>query len=765
MHVPFLHRLSFVQARNIVLIALALGLVTTGNQIRMDLAQARLESSSAVRGILQMQQNAAAQAVWALDNVLAASVLEGLFYFSPAVEATITSDIGSVLAKKIRTPAQSKSLDWLADMAIKETEFATQLYLEGKTEPIGTLQVRIDSGIIAQTFFDRTIRSILSTIIPLIILAIVIVFLLYYTITKPLFQLSSLLTEVDTENPVRSPLNIPSGHQHDELGLLVSTTNNLLYLFDQLLTKHAIAEKELLAAEKKYRSIFNNSLGGIYQTSLDGRFISANPFMAEVLGYESTEQLMTEITDIASQIYVDKSRRDEMLRILMRDDYVRNFETQFYCRDGKILWGSQSARIVRDDQGKALYIEGSVSDITATKQAMADLARLEGQLMQAQKMEALGNLTGGVAHDFNNLLQIISGYVQLLLTTKDEQNPDYKYLVEVRQAASRASDLIRRMLTFSRKVEVRMIPLNLNEVIVEALHLLERTVPKMVTIRTELASDLATIPADLTQMEQVIMNLANNAVQAMDDSGFLTIETENFPVHDKYIDPHIELDPGDYVLMKITDTGKGMDEATRQRIFEPFFTTKEPGKGTGLGLASVYGIVTSHSGKITCYSQANVGTTFKIFLPVTTAITSIGKSARPPAALIGGDESLLLVDDEEMILSIASDILHKHGYRTRLARSGEEAIEVYKRDMAAIDLVIMDLGMAGMGGAKSLEQLLVINPRIKVIIASGYGSYDIINDPARYGAAAFLSKPYRLDMLVLTVRKILDQAKETVLLN
>jgi PAS domain S-box-containing protein len=758
MHVPFFHRLSFRQARNVVLMALLLGLIAIGNQIRGDLRLARQESSSAVRQILQMQQHAATQAVWAFDNTLAESVLDGLFSYAPTVEAAVISDVGSILARKERADAGSGKLDWLADLVIETTEYTTKLFVPGKKEAIGSLSIRISSNLIAKTFFDRTLRSILSTILPLIILAFGLVLMFYYSLTKPLFTLSSRLAAIDTSQPMKSPLEVPAGHQHDELGLVVATTNKLLGQFEKVLAERKAAEKDLQEAEKKYRSIFDNAVEGIYQSSLDGRFLSANSALAKAIGYESPEQLIREVTDIGRQIYVDQKKRDEILHLLIRDGYILSLETQFYRKDGTILWGSQNARLVRDEAGEPLYIEGTVSDISAVKQAVADLAKVEAQLMQAQKMEALGNLAGGIAHDFNNLLQIISGYAQLLLVRKDPKDQDYKYLYEMNQAANRAADLIKRMLTFSRKVDIRMSPLNLNTVIVESLKLLERTLPKMVSIRTVLAPDLATIPADLTQMEQVIMNLANNAVQAMDENGSLTIETENFPVREKYINTYLELDPGNYVLMKVTDTGRGMDEATRQRIFEPFFTTKELGKGTGLGLASVYGIVTGHSGKITCYSEQGVGTTFKIFLPVTNIRSRTTPSLEPPAGLTGGTESILLVDDEDVILSIAGDALNQYGYSTQVAHSGEEALEVYNRNRKFIDLIIMDLGMAGMGGKKCLAELLNIDPGIKVIIASGYGSWDIIKNPEKYGAAAFLSKPYRLDTLLMTVRDVLDRS-------
>lgn len=758
MHVHFLHRLSFTQARSTILISILLTLVTTVYQIRTDLCRHRQETASMVNQVLRMQEESAALSAWAFDTTSADRVINGLFQYSPILEAKLTSDSGTVLAQKQRAPDERQRFHWLADAIIETTTYTSQLHVAQKKDAVGTLFIRIDNHLIAEAFLDRTANNILSTAVPLVILSFILVLMFYYSLTKPLMHLSARLAAIDTEQPMKSPLEIPQGHRHDELGLVVATTNNLLNQFAQLLEARKAVEKDLQDAETKYRSMFDNAIEGIYQSSLDGRFISANPALAKALGYESPEQLMLEVHDIGQQIYVDQGRRDEILQQLMQNGFIINMETRFYRRDGSILWGSQNARVVRDETGRPLFIEGTVSDISTAKQAMADLARLEAQLMQSQKMEALGNLTGGVAHDFNNLLQIISGYVQLLLVRKEKEDQDYPYLYEVSQAAARASELIRRMLTFSRKVEVQMTPLNLNTVIHEALRLLERTVPKMISLQTFLAEDLAIIPADLTQMEQVIMNLANNAVQAMEDSGVLTIETENFSLREKYVNTYLELDPGEYVLMKVTDTGRGMDEATRQRIFEPFFTTKEPGKGTGLGLSSVYGIVTGHSGKITCYSEPGLGTTFKIFLPAIPSAAGIKSLPEiAPTTLKGGSENILLVDDEETIISIATDILKQYGYTTCSALSGEAAIDSYREHTAEIDLILMDLGMPGMGGRKCLEELLKIDPRVKVIVASGYGSYDIIKNPTDYGAAAFLSKPYRLDILISTVRTVLDR--------
>jgi PAS domain S-box-containing protein len=759
MHVPFYHRLSFVQARNTLLFAAFLAVATGSYQIYSDFCRHRLETAKMIRQVMLMQEESAALAAWSLDTISAERVITGLFQYLPIVEARLTSDTGTVLAQKERPQSPPGHLDWLASQVVLNRDFSSTLLIDGVKDPIGVLSIRIDSNIIAASFFDRTISNILASAIPLIFLSLALVLMFHYLLTRPLFHLSARLATIDPEKPLHEPLTIPFGHEHDELGLVVATTNRLLRKFEQTLELRRVAEKELQVAEKKYRSIFDNAVEGIYQTTLDGRFLSANPRLAKTIGYDSPEQLIAEVTDIGEQLYVDTNQRAELVKKLMQDGFVVNIETLFYKKDKSTIWASQSARIVLDEvTGKPLFIEGTVADISGSKKAMADLARVEAQLMQSQKMEALGNLAGGVAHDFNNLLQIISGLGQLLLMRKSHGDPDYRYLNEINQAAGRAADLIRRMLTFSRKVEAQKVPVNLNEVIKDALSLLERTIPKMISLRAVLAPDLAIIPADPTQMEQVIMNLAHNAVQAMADAGTLTIETENFQVATKYINTYLELDPGNYVLLKVIDNGHGMDEATRQRIFEPFFTTKALGRGTGLGLSSVYGIITGHSGRITCYSEPGIGTTFKIFLPVMSGAVNMkfleDKSTVLPVS--GGTETILLVDDEETLLAITGEIFQQYGYRTRTAGSGEEAIELYRDHAGEIDLVLMDLGMPGMGGKKCLEILRQMNPAVKVIIASGYGSDDITKNPRQFGAAAFLNKPYRLDLLTRTVREVLD---------
>lgn len=397
-----------------------------------------------------------------------------------------------------------------------------------------------------------------------------------------------------------------------------------------------------------------------------------------------------------------------------------------------------------------------VRDITERIQSEIERNRLQEQLRQAMKMEALGKLTGGIAHDFNNLLHAMMGYIQLLLLKKNEAHPDYRYLAGIKKAAERAADIVRRLLTFSRKMEPIMEVTDLNDVVNNTVKILERTYPKMISFKTYLYKDLMKIKADPTQLVQVLMNLAGNSKDAMPDGGTITIETTNISFEDK--SPYLDLEPGKYVLLKVSDTGYGIKEKIRSHIFEPFFTTKEVGKGTGLGLSIVYGIIKNHQGYISCYSDPDQGTTFKIYLPATSdesfqflkdlSDTKINRN-------YVGSETILSVDDEEFIQEITTDILSQHGYSVIKAMTGEQAIEIYKLKKDSIDLIILDLSMPGMGGEKSLKELLKINPHAKIIISSGYAAHQIAKNPWEYGAIGFICKPFVFDDFLSTIKNAL----------
>jgi signal transduction histidine kinase/ActR/RegA family two-component response regulator len=442
-----------------------------------------------------------------------------------------------------------------------------------------------------------------------------------------------------------------------------------------------------------------------------------------------------------------------MINRVLAGESFSGIETRRYTKEGKIIPVSISGAVLRDMDGNPVGSVINLRDISEQK-------NLEGQLQQAQKMEAVGTLAGGIAHDFNNLLQAIQGYTELLLMRKKEGESDWRELQEVIRASKRGAELTQQLLTFSRKVESKRRPLDLNQEVGELRELLERTIPKMIDVEFKLADNLKMVNADSAHLKQVLVNLAVNAKDAMAEGGKLLIETQSVTLDQEFCRRYAEVKPGDYVLFSISDTGHGMGKETLEHIFDPFYTTKEVGKGTGLGLAIVYGIIKNHEGYITCYSRPEVGTTFRIYLP------TIEPEAVPVDVLIapepeglarGGNETILLVDDEEFIRELGVDALGRAGYTVLTASNGENALELYRQERARIDLVILDLIMPGMGGSKCLEELLKIDPHTRVLIASGYSPDGPTKGALDIGAKGFVSKPYDTSQLLQLIREILDR--------
>ena len=433
-------------------------------------------------------------------------------------------------------------------------------------------------------------------------------------------------------------------------------------------------------------------------------------------------------------------------------------EHRFRHKSGEYIWILARAKIVeRDEHGNPVRIVGTSLDITERKQEEQEREALRNQLFQAQKMEAIGTLTGGIAHYFNNLLQVILGYSELLLAKKDQNHREYADLQKIFRTAKNGADLVQRLLMFSRKTEPKPISTNLNGLVLQVEKLLRRTIPRMIDIQLELSADLPEIDADPSQIEQVLMNLAVNARDAMPDGGKLTVKTSVATLDEDYCRVHVEANPGEYVLLEVLDTGHGMDKETVEHIFEPFFTTKEMGRGTGLGLAMVYGIVRQHKGHITVYSEVDKGTAFRVYLPAipTEEGPAVEDSGITPAF---GTETVLLVDDDEFVMELGAQMLTEQGYTVLLAEDGRDALDLFEEKHPQIALVILDLIMPEMGGTECLKELLKIDPKVRILVASGYSTDASIKDSIDMGAKGFLTKPFGARELLRAVRKVLDES-------
>jgi PAS domain S-box-containing protein len=430
-------------------------------------------------------------------------------------------------------------------------------------------------------------------------------------------------------------------------------------------------------------------------------------------------------------------------------------------KDGK----EHSAEVLEPRLGRSLDIRVSPvlnesNTVIGSVHVIRDVTEqknLQKQLLQAQKMESIGTLAGGIAHDFNNLLQVILGYSDMLLFKKNPTDPDYARLHAIRQAGRDGAELAKGILAFSRRLEPNAHPIDLNNEIIRVQKMLERTVSKMIRIEILLADNLMTVNADPGQMEQILLNLAINAQHAMPDGGRLTIETANVILDEDYSRTHLDVEPGKYVLLTVSDTGHGMDREVMEHIFEPFYTTKGPGEGTGLGLAMVFGIVKSHKGHIRCYSEPDTGTAFKIYLPAifNEIEQDVAETRQMPAF---GTETILLVDDEKSIRKLGEQMLRMAGYTVLTATNGIEALKVYRSNQDRIALVLLDLMMPEMGGKRCLQELLKINPRVRVVIASGYSANGPTKDALVSGAKEFVNKPFDVKDLLQIVRRTLDES-------
>jgi PAS domain S-box-containing protein len=543
---------------------------------------------------------------------------------------------------------------------------------------------------------------------------------------------------------VHSKAEIEFNRQGDARGLLGTI---------QDITQHKVVEDRAQENKALFETFMNNLPALAYMKDMAGRYLYCNDTCQSIYDKPLTEVIGKTDEEIWPGEIARTIRSND--NKVMSDGKAINIVETFAT--GSEIQHHLVSKFPIYKNGLPSILAGVAIDITDRIKAEEEKEQLELQLTQAQKMEAIGTLAGGIAHDFNNILQAISGYAQLMLLDKESEDPDVMQLKEIERAARNASDLTRQLLTFSRKVNSRLKPTQLNLEVVSIKKVLERTLPKMISIDLQLASDLKEIKCDCTQIGQVLMNLGINASHAMPDGGRLLFRTENVQLDDNFCHNNLGAKPGRYNLLTVADNGTGMDEETLNRIFEPFFTTKEVGKGTGLGLAIVYGIIKNHGGYILCQSAVGQGTEFKVYLPIASSSEIEPKeSLFDLSDLLKGSESILLVDDDHTIINFGRDLLERFGYQLKIAYSGEEALQLFERQYPSIDLVVLDVNMPGMGGPRCLNMLRQIDPQVKVLIASGYSPNTSVKKTLEAGAQGFIGKPYQISDLLKKIRDVLE---------
>lgn len=506
------------------------------------------------------------------------------------------------------------------------------------------------------------------------------------------------------------------------------------------------AEEARIRSENKYRTLFDESRDGVYAVLREGEITDANPSFLEMFGYTKEELIGKNVR----QLYVDPADRIIFQEEIEKKGFVKDYELMLRKKDGTPVDCLLTSSVQYGNDGNIIGDRGIVRDLTTRK-------RLQNQLLQAQKMEAIGTLAGGISHDFNNILQIILACTDLMIMHKGKDSLDLRNLKMIQKATRDARHLIKGLLMFSRQTQSNRRSVNLSQQLKYTRKMLRRMIPRMIEIELTVAQDLKTVNADPVQIGQVLTNLAINAHHAMSKGGKLTIAAKNVTLKEDQCLTIVDSQPGEYVMLEISDTGHGMDKEVLDRIFEPFYTTKGSNEGTGLGLSIVYGIVKNHGGHITCSSEPGQGTTFTIYFPAVPGESMPDMATTSVDITAFGTESILLVDDEEPIRKSIGNILTRCGYTVHTATDCKEALQIYREKKDEIDLAVLDLDMPGMSSELCMEEILRIDPRARIIIASGHSIDECKKRAPMVEAIRFIGKPFDTGEFLRVIQKVLNE--------
>jgi PAS domain S-box-containing protein len=512
----------------------------------------------------------------------------------------------------------------------------------------------------------------------------------------------------------------------------------------------ARSEEDLRKSEEKYRMILETIKEGYYETDLKGSFTFFNPATCEIIGWTADELLGSNFRRLTQKDSVDAVFR-AFNQVYKNGGAAQDIEWRLIRGDGTIAHIETSGTLLGGSNGKPAGFRGILRDVSERKESEEERRRLQTQLQQAQKMEAIGTLAGGIAHDFNNLLMAIQGNVSLMLCDTDPASPIYMRLANIEKQVTSGAKLTAQLLGYARKGKYELKTFDLNRLTRETAETFGRT-KKEIKITFDLANDLSAVEADPNQIEQVLLNIFINAWQAMPEGGELRIRSANV-TEKAMLDRRFRPSPGRYAMISISDTGMGMEQETVARIFEPFFTTKGMGRGTGLGMASAYGIVKSHGGYIDVDSKKGAGSTFLLYFPATT------KPVHETTALVqeirDGNGTILLVDDEEEVLQVGSEMLKRLRYDPFSAKEGAEAVDIYRQNLGKIDLVILDMIMPGMSGSQTFDKIREIHPEAKVLLSTGYSIEGQAREIINRGCCGFIQKPFTMNDLSTKLQGLL----------
>ena len=569
-----------------------------------------------------------------------------------------------------------------------------------------------------------------------------------------------LAAEQARHTGVGAPMEYRIRHKDGSWRVLESTASVIrnskgepekLVIVNRDVTDRKRSAEALQRSEASFRLVVEDAPYGIYRANLEGALLLVNPALTKILGYSSQDELLR--ANLAKDIFRYPAEHEKFNQTMVHEQYFKDVELEWKRKDGAPITVRCSGWPVKDESGAVAYIEVFAEDVTERRV-------LERQLRMAQKMEAVGRLSGGIAHDFNNLLGVIMGYSQVLKRTLGTGNPSYEHADEIEKASQRAASLTRQLLAFSRQQVLEPAVLNLNTLVSDMEKMLPRLIGEDIELKFVLQPNLAQVKADPGQIEQVLMNLAVNARDAMPEGGQLTIETANVELDQTYTRQHPGSRVGQYVMLAVADTGTGIDPEIQSQIFEPFFTTKERDKGTGLGLATVYGVVKQSGGYIEVESEKGKGARFSVYLPRIAQPVSAAEAKTGSPANLKGTETILLVEDAEPLRKLAHMFLQDGGYNVLAASDGAQALEVARRHFGPVHLLLTDVVMPGINGRVLAERLAPLHPEMKVLYMSGYTDAFIAGHGVLEAGTHLLHKPFTQENLMRRVRELLDSGAQ-----
>ncbi|TYB31412.1 MAG: PAS domain S-box protein [Candidatus Mcinerneyibacterium aminivorans] len=568
-----------------------------------------------------------------------------------------------------------------------------------------------------------------------------------------------MLLESNKKQVIQRQLHILGGYymvtvtpiinKHGEIDKIIHIAINI--------TERKKMENKLKQEEQRFRRIYEHMGVGIASVSLDFIFENANQAYCDMIGYNEKELRGKSLKDVTHKDDLEKLLKElNKLKTGINEHF--RMERKYIHKEGHTVYGILDVSIVKDKKGAPQYFLGSVVDITERKIAQKEKNKLQKQLLQSQKLESIGTLTGGIAHDFNNMITVIKGTADLLLKKIKKDDKSYGNIENIYKSAVKAENLTKKLLLFSRKKEMEFEEININDIFDDLIEILNRLISENITIKTDLADDLWSISGDSNHLEQVLINLAINARDAMPEGGKLYIRTKNEVITESRSEKIPHVTPGNYVRIDIEDTGKGMEKNILDNIFDPFFTTKGRSKGTGMGLSVVHGIIKNHKGFINVYSEVDEGTIFKIYLPVSTKKASPSvkkvKKNKKYKSLDGRGTTILIVEDEKDVLNLIEDVLKNYNYNYISAETGKKAKEIFREKMNEIDVLLSDIIITDYNGIELADEFKKIKPDLEVVLTSGYSNDKFIYSKIKEKGYSFIQKPFDIkDMLELIREK------------